>query len=173
MEPRKLDPFALPLLLLVLSVLINYIDRGNLSIAAPLLKEELGISASQLGILLSAFFWTYTALLFVCGWFIDCFDVNRVLALGFLLWSLATTATGLVHGFAMLLHAAMLGSARGAFCIKLAASPEHAAGLQWRHHSRDECKPVGTLGQGLLMAQRWVASVFVRWTGSASAPASA
>jgi MFS transporter, ACS family, D-galactonate transporter len=103
MEPRKLDPFALPLLLLVLSVLINYIDRGNLSIAAPLLKEELGISASQLGILLSAFFWTYTAWLFVCGFFIDCFDVNRVLALGFLLWSLATAATGLVHGFAMLL----------------------------------------------------------------------
>jgi len=58
MEQRKFDPFALPLLLLVLSVLINYIDRGNLSIAAPLLKEELGISASQLGILLSAFFWT-------------------------------------------------------------------------------------------------------------------
>ncbi len=103
MEPRKFGPFALPLLLLVLSVLINYIDRGNLSIAAPLLKEEFCISASQLGILLSAFFWTYTAMLFVCGWLIDCFDVNRVLAFGFLLWSLATAATGLVHGFAMLL----------------------------------------------------------------------
>ena len=65
MEPREVRPFALPLLLLALSVLINYIDRGNLSIAAPLLKNELGISASQLGILLSAFFWSYTALLFV------------------------------------------------------------------------------------------------------------
>jgi len=65
MEPREVRPFALLLLLLALSVLINYIDRGNLSIAAPLLKNELGISASQLGILLSAFFWSYTALLFV------------------------------------------------------------------------------------------------------------
>ena len=82
MESRKLGPFALPLLLLVLSVLINYIDRGNLSIAAPLLKDELGLSASQLGILFSAFFWTYTVMLFVCGWFIDRFDVNRVLAFG-------------------------------------------------------------------------------------------
>ena len=82
---------------------INYIDRGNLSIAAPLLKNELGIPASQLGILLSAFFWTYTAMLFVCGWLVDRFDVNRVLAVGYLLWSLATAATGLVHGFAMLL----------------------------------------------------------------------
>ena len=103
MESRKQRSFALPLLLLVLSVFINYIDRGNLSIAAPLLKNELGISASQLGILLAAFFWTYTAMQFVCGWLVDQFDVNRVLAVGFLLWSLATAATGLVHGFAMLL----------------------------------------------------------------------
>ena len=97
MKSRKLGPFALPLLLLVLSVLINYIDRGNLSIAAPLLKDELGLSASQLGILFSAFFWTYTVMLFVSGCFIDRFDVNRVLASGFLLWSLATAATGAVH----------------------------------------------------------------------------
>jgi hypothetical protein len=54
MESRKTSPFALPLVLLTLSVLINYIDRGNVSIAAPLLTNELGIAASQLGILLAA-----------------------------------------------------------------------------------------------------------------------
>jgi ACS family D-galactonate transporter-like MFS transporter len=43
------------LALLAFSVFINYIDRGNLSIAAPLLKDELGMSASQLGLLLSSF----------------------------------------------------------------------------------------------------------------------
>jgi hypothetical protein len=42
--------------LLAICAVINYLDRGNLSIAAPLLKDELHISASQLGILLSAFF---------------------------------------------------------------------------------------------------------------------
>ena len=47
------------LVLLGISVFINYVDRGNLSIAAPMLKDELRISATQLGILLSAFFWTY------------------------------------------------------------------------------------------------------------------
>src|SRR5215469_16319699 len=103
MEGRKQDSFAVPLLLLAISVFINYIDRGNLSIAAPLLKNELGISPSQLGILLSSFFWTYTACLFVCGWFVDRFDLTRVLGVGFLIWSLATAATGFVHGFAMLL----------------------------------------------------------------------
>jgi len=102
---RRARAHAIPvaLALLVISVFINYVDRGNLSIAAPLVKTELGLSASQLGILFSAFFWTYTAMLFVCGWFVDRFDVNRLLAAGFLIWSLATAATGMVHGFAMLL----------------------------------------------------------------------
>jgi ACS family D-galactonate transporter-like MFS transporter len=56
------------LLLLGLSVFINYIDRANLSVAAPLLKDELGLSASQLGILLSAFFWTYACMQLLAGW---------------------------------------------------------------------------------------------------------
>lgn len=101
--PRQLGTFAPALVLLVILALINFIDRGNLSIAAPLLKAELRISASELGILFSAFFWTYTAMQFVSGWIVDRFDVNRVVAAAFLLWSLATAATGLVRGFAMLL----------------------------------------------------------------------
>lgn len=91
------------LFLLGLSVLINYIDRSNLSIAAPLIQDELGISASQLGTLLSAFFWTYALLQIPAGWLVDHFDVKWVFALGFLIWSAATAATGLLHGFAMLL----------------------------------------------------------------------
>src|ERR1700675_4569780 len=91
------------LVLLAISVFINYIDRRNLSSAAPMLKDELRISASQLGILLSAFFWTYTAMQFVSGWMVDSFDASRVIAAGFLLWSLTTAATGLVRGFTMLL----------------------------------------------------------------------
>ena len=45
------------LILLGLSIFINYIDRANLSVAAPLLRTELGLSPTQLGILLSAFFY--------------------------------------------------------------------------------------------------------------------
>jgi sugar phosphate permease len=43
------------LFLLALSVFINYLDRGNLSLAAPLLKNEFQLSATQLGVLLSSF----------------------------------------------------------------------------------------------------------------------
>jgi ACS family D-galactonate transporter-like MFS transporter len=94
--------------LLTLSVFINYIDRGNLSIAAPMLKDELGISASQLGILLSSFFWTYGAFQFLSGWFVDRLNANWVLAAGFFLWSAATGATGCLHGFASLLIARLV-----------------------------------------------------------------
>lgn len=91
------------LALLGLSVFINYIDRGNLSIAAPTLKDELSISAARLGVLLSAFFWTYACFQIVSGWLVDRLDVSWVMAGGFLLWSSATAITGLAHGFLMLL----------------------------------------------------------------------
>ena len=91
------------LLLLTLSVLINYIDRSNLSIAAPLLKDELGLTNTQLGTLLAAFFWTYAMLQIPAGWLVDRFDVKWVFAAGFFIWSMATAATGLLHGFVALI----------------------------------------------------------------------
>jgi ACS family D-galactonate transporter-like MFS transporter len=91
------------LALLAFSVFINYIDRGSLSIAAPMLKDELGLSGSQLGILLSSFFWTYGLFQILSGWLVDRFNVNWVMAIGFFLWSAATGATGLLRGFTALL----------------------------------------------------------------------
>jgi MFS transporter, ACS family, D-galactonate transporter len=91
------------LLLLGLSVFINYIDRANLSVAAPLLKDELGLSASQLGILLSSFFWTYACMQILAGWLVDRFEVKWIFAIGFFLWSTATALTGALHAFAALL----------------------------------------------------------------------
>jgi MFS family permease len=102
-QPKGLSvTLSLVLALLAISVFINYVDRGNLSIAAPMLKDELGISAAQLGLLLSAFFWTYACLQPFSGWLVDRFNVNWVFAGGFFLWSLATAATGIVHAFTVL-----------------------------------------------------------------------
>jgi MFS family permease len=89
--------------LLALSIFINYIDRGNLALAAPLIKDELGLSFYQVGLLLSSFFWTYAIFQIVSGWLVDRFPVNWVLALGILLWSAATLGTGLVRSFTTLL----------------------------------------------------------------------
>jgi MFS family permease len=91
------------LALLALSVFINYIDRGNLSIAAPTIKDELGLSASQLGILLASFFWTYACFQLASGWLVDRYNASWIFAGGFLLWSAATAATGLVHAFSTLI----------------------------------------------------------------------
>jgi ACS family D-galactonate transporter-like MFS transporter len=103
-------PFGLArvAILLSLSVFINYVDRGTLSIAAPILKEDLHLSPAQLGILLSSFFWTYSTFQVVSGWLVDRFEVNWLLAVGVGVWSLATLTTGLVHGFALLLTARLV-----------------------------------------------------------------
>jgi MFS family permease len=157
------------LLLLSLSVFINYVDRGNLSVAAPLLKEELNLSASQLGVLLGAFFWTYMALMIVSGWLVDRFDVGWVLAVGFVVWSLATGLTGLVHGFATLLICRMLLGAGESVAFpaygKILARhvPQEHRGLA---NAIITCgmtlgPAVGTLGFGRLMATYGWRPVFV------------
>ena len=100
--PKLSGALSIVLGLMVVSVFINYIDRGNLSIAAPMIKDELKLSPAQLGFLLGSFFWTYGLFQIFAGWLVDRFHVNWVLALGFLFWSAATSATGLLHGFVAL-----------------------------------------------------------------------
>jgi MFS family permease len=154
------------LLLLVASVSINYVDRGNLSIAAPLLKDELAITPSQLGILLSSFFWTYSLFQVVSGWLVDQFDVNWIIAGGFLLWSAATAATGLIRGFAVLIVLRLvlgMGESVAYPCYaKILARhfPEHRRGFaNSLIDAGTKCGPaLGTLAGGLLMARfgwRW------------------
>jgi len=104
-NPRKAAPM---IALLVIAVLINYVDRGNLALAAPLLGKEWGMSASRLGILLSAFFWSYVLLQVPMGWLVDRFSASSLLAAGFLAWSSATALTGLARGFATLLAMRLL-----------------------------------------------------------------
>ena len=91
-------------LLLVLSVLINYVDRSNLSLAVPAIRHQFSLDPVQTGLLLSAFFWTYSlAQLFgIAGYISDRFPVGWVLAIGYILWSGATVVTGIVSGFTAL-----------------------------------------------------------------------
>jgi len=90
------------LFLLVVSVAINYVDRGNLSVAGVALSKELSLRPSELGLLLSAFFWTYATFQLVAGWMIDRYNVIVVFAVGFAIWSSATALTGFVSTFGAL-----------------------------------------------------------------------
>src|SRR5262245_17721613 len=93
------------LTLLVISVAINYVDRGALSVAAPVLTKELNISPEHMGLLFSAFFWSYSLFQLVAGWLVDRFPIKWIYAGGYLVWSLATAAVGLVSGLPQLLVA--------------------------------------------------------------------
>ncbi|HVN03892.1 MAG TPA: MFS transporter [Bryobacteraceae bacterium] len=154
--------------LLVLSIFINYIDRGNLSIAGPLLMQPkanggLGLDPARLGSLLSAFFWTYALfqLLGVVGLLLDRFDVSWVYAAAYLLWSAATALTGLATGFVVLFSLRLLlgmgESAAYPSYSKIFAThfPEHHRGLANAFiDAGSKFGPaLGTLVGGLLMAR--------------------
>jgi MFS family permease len=94
--------------LLAFALLINYADRGSISVAAPLLGKELGLRASEIGWVLGLFYWAYAPLQPVMGWCADRFGPARVLAAGFLLWSLATGLMGLAGGLAALVALRLL-----------------------------------------------------------------
>jgi len=94
---------GLLVLLLGAAVFLNYVDRGAIGIAAPLMKTELRLSATQFGLIVSAFFWVYAPVQLFVGWLVDRFSVYRLMAGGLVLWALSTLAMGLAGGFASLL----------------------------------------------------------------------
>ena len=89
--------------LLALSVLLNYVDRGAIGVAAPLMKQELALSATAFGTAVSAFFWVYAPLCLVVGWLCDRFCVYRMFAAGIAIWAVSTVFTGFVHSLGPLI----------------------------------------------------------------------
>jgi len=94
--------------LLAVAIFINYIDRGNLATASPLIQHELKLSNTQVGLLISAFFWIYVPGQLLAAWLVTRINAYRTLAAGLALWSVATVFTGLVTGFAALLALRLL-----------------------------------------------------------------
>jgi MFS family permease len=90
-------------LLVSVALLINYIDRGNLATAVPLIHDELGLSGTQLGVLLSVFYYSYVLAMVPAGWLGERYGAHRVLAAGVAIWSVATLLTGFATGFWTLL----------------------------------------------------------------------
>ena len=88
--------------LLGAAVFLNYVDRGAISVAAPLMKDALSLTAFEYGIAVSAFFWVYGPLQLVVGWLCDRFSVYRLLAWGVGLWAVATLLSGFAAGFVSL-----------------------------------------------------------------------
>jgi sugar phosphate permease len=94
-------------LILAFGVLINYIDRGALSVAAKPLHDELGMGPEQFGFLSSAFFVVYAFSQIPIGYILDRYGVTVVSRIGALLWSIASACTALAPNFG-LIYAARL-----------------------------------------------------------------
>ena len=96
------------LVLLVTSGALNYVDRATLSVANPLVRHDLGLSVQGMGLLLSAFLWSYAFSQLPVGALIDRFGPRRMLSAGLALWSVAQAIGGLVGGFGQFFAARML-----------------------------------------------------------------
>src|SRR5580658_4877768 len=90
------------LALLAIGTMINYLDRTVLGIAAPQLTRELGINAALMGLMFSAFSWSYVASQIPGGLFLDRFGSKVTYFLSMTFWSLFTLAQGFVHGIGAL-----------------------------------------------------------------------
>ena len=88
--------------MLLIAATINYIDRVNLSYAAPTLMKEFGIGPAEMGIVLSAFLWTYFLLQVPMGLALDKFGVRFVYGGAALLWGIATIFTATASGIVSL-----------------------------------------------------------------------
>ena len=82
------------LLLISVMYLITYLDRVNISTAAPLISKEFGFDNITMGYIFSAFVWAYALFQVPGGWMSDRFGARRVLSTIVAYWSLMTAATG-------------------------------------------------------------------------------
>lgn len=160
-------------LLLSAALFVNYVDRGNLATAAPLLQDELRLSSTQLGMLLSAFYWTYVAAMAPVGWLAERFGAKRTLGAGVAIWSVSTLLTGFSGGFVSLLLLRLLlgiGESAGFPCTsKLIASEIGLAGIGRANGTISfgylVGPAVGTVVGGLMMAHFGWRSTFIVFGG--------
>ncbi len=155
--------------LLFLGILINYIDRGNLSIAAVPIMRELHLSTSMTGVTLSAFFWTYLVFQIPAGYFVDKAGLRLSYGISFLIWTLSSVAVGLVHSVSGLISLRLLlGMGESV------AAPASLAYIKRNFHGEEQGFPnafylsgmtlgpaVGVFLGGILLEQAGWRSLFV------------
>ncbi|RAR53553.1 sugar phosphate permease [Paraburkholderia unamae] len=149
---------------LTLAGCINYLDRSALSVANSTISGEMGLTAAQMGLLLSAFSMSYAFAQLPVGVLLDRLGARFMLGVGMLLWSVAQLCTGFVHGIQQFFFARV--------CLGIGEAPQFPAGAkvigEW-FALRDRGAPTGifvastTIGPaiappiltGLMLALSW------------------
>ncbi len=91
--------------LLVIAGCVNYLDRAALAVGNPEIRHTLGLSFSQMGLLLSAFAWSYGLAQIPAGIAVDKYGARLALGAGMLLWSAAQIGAGFVTSLAQFIAA--------------------------------------------------------------------
>ncbi|MEZ0119171.1 UNVERIFIED_ORG: ACS family D-galactonate transporter-like MFS transporter [Heyndrickxia coagulans] len=90
-------------LLMWAAIVINYLDRANLSAATPIIMKDLHLNSTEMGIVMSAFFWSYMLFQIPSGWLADKVGYRISLAFAVGWWSLATAFTAFARGLTSLI----------------------------------------------------------------------
>jgi sugar phosphate permease len=123
---------------LTLAGIVNYLDRSTLSIANHSVSGELGLSASQMGLLLSAFSFSYAFSQLPMGVLLDRFGARLMLGVGMFVWSVAQLFGGFVQTLQQFLIARI--------CLGIGEAPQFPAGAkvvsEW-YSLRERGRPTG------------------------------
>lgn len=151
---RKVTSSAGLVGLLSTAIMLSYIDRGLLAISGPLIKPDLGLSATEFGLAVSAFFWIYAPAQLACGWLADHFSAPRLFAVGVALWAVATGLMGAAAGLLSLIAVRLLLGFGQSFCFPGAAK---MIVTYCQTRNRGACN--GTISTGLALGQMVGSSV--------------
>ncbi|OOM77289.1 D-galactonate transporter [Clostridium puniceum] len=91
------------LFLVCIITFINYLDRANISVAAPFISKDLGFDAAKMGLIFSAMSWTYTCVQIPCGWILERLGPRIVYGIALFGWSAFTGAMSLTYNFASMI----------------------------------------------------------------------
>ena len=89
--------------LLFFAGLINYFDRTIVSVALPAIAADLHLGPARMGVLLSAFFWSYALMQVPIGWLSDRYNLRWLYPACFALWSITSGLTGFAGSLGVLL----------------------------------------------------------------------
>ncbi|MBX6351979.1 MAG: MFS transporter [Thermoflavifilum sp.] len=95
-------------LILFIGVLINYFDRTNMSVATSPIMHEFHLTKGQMGIVMSAFAWSYALMQIPVGALLDKIGVKWLMRVGTLIWAAATFMTAAVSGLGLIILARIL-----------------------------------------------------------------
>jgi MFS family permease len=136
------------IVILILSGTVNYLDRATLAVANPLVRKDLGLSIAGMGVLLSAFLWSYAFSQLPAGALVDRLGPRRLLTYGLTLWSLAQACAGLVT------NVAAFAVARVA--LGIGESPQYTSTVRvvrdW-YHRHERALPIGFVATSPFIGQ--------------------